>query len=184
VVIRADAPVHLGISACEQQVNPQVQIDFNAVRLNYDSMREERRRYDLDGKATAVMMVDAPGLSTPFSGEAHRRDASSWLRPEDFVMPSMMAFEDSLELELARNLADRVAPLPETLSRLVYRDPEPGTARQFHNDAVSAERKGDLERALELAKQAYAADPTEAQLEYLQALQAHAQSVGYAWKME
>lgn len=185
VVLRADAPVHLELSHCEMVVNPQVQVDFNVVGLNYDdAVREERRRYDLDGKATAKMMVDAPGVSTPLDGEARRRDSSPWLTPEAFVVPSIMTFEDSLELDLARNLADRVAPLPETLRRMVYRDPEPGTARHFHNDAVAAERQGDLETALSLAKQAYAADPTVAHLEYLQALQQHAQMVGYAWKME
>lgn len=88
--------------------------------------------------------------------------------------------EDGLTREVGLYVADALAPLPETLRRTLYPDPEPGTARQLHNLAVEAEQGGDLEEALRLARAAYAADPSRQSLQYLGELEAHAARVGYA----
>ena len=87
---------------------------------------------------------------------------------------------DDVRRDLAYDLADQVAPLPATIRRTLYADPEPGTARQLHNQAVDAERDGDLSKALQLAREAYGANPTAASMRYIEQLQDHARRVGYA----
>ena len=73
---------------------------------------------------------------------------------------------------LADVVADSLVPLPVGLERRIYKDPEPGTARALHNRAVAAEASGDLHGALELAREAYAANPTPHGARYIDALEA------------
>ena len=150
--------------------------------LVYDTrVVQERRRYNMRGWASAEMVVQSPE-SPPahLTGGAERREDSPWVSEGTLELPRAALLEEAARRDLATDLADQIAPLPATIRRTLYRDPEPGTSRQLHNDAVDAERRGNLDEALKLAQQAYAANPTAAGMRYIEALQEHARAVGYA----
>jgi hypothetical protein len=74
--------------------------------------------------------------------------------------------------DMANDLAQKVAPLPETVRRRWYRNPEPGTAKDFHNKAVDAERSGDFTSAIRFATQSMNASRTPRTVSYLRDLEA------------
>ena len=73
--------------------------------------------------------------------------------------------------DLAAELAQQMVPQPEHVRRRIYRDPEPGSADALHNQAVAAERAGDLQKALVLAKRAQGANPTRSGQSYVAVLE-------------
>lgn len=182
VVVRPDASVRLQLQSCEAQVDTVVEMESTYPGLVYDTrVVHERRRYDMRAWATAEMVVQSPdAASAHLTGGAERREDGPWVSEGTLELPRAMSLEESVRRDLAHDLADQIAPLPATIRRTLYRDPEPGTARQLHNAAVDAERAGKLDEALRLAEQAYAANPTAAEMRYMQALQDHARAVGYA----
>jgi hypothetical protein len=185
VVSVAEARVRLTVAECAELVIPRVTIDSQDVGISaVDTAHFERRRYELEGHASASMLVEADGIHTVLDGNTDRQLSSGWISADDFVLPSMMEFEEALRRDVAWDLADQLAPLPETIRRTIYRDPEPGTAQMLHNQAVAAEQSGNLDEALRLAREAYAANPSARSLAYLEALEAHAQAVGYAFRLE
>ena len=74
--------------------------------------------------------------------------------------------------DIADDLAQQLAPVPEVVRRRWYRNPEPGTARDLHNQAVDAERSGDLTEAIRLAGAAADASRTPKTVGYLRKLEA------------
>jgi hypothetical protein len=126
------------------------------------------------------MLIAGAGDPLSFTNEVERAQRGPWVTAGDLDLPASAMLRDRLANDLADKLADRIAPLPATLRRTIYPDPEPGTARQLHNDAVAAEKAGNLDAALQLARQAYAADPSPGAMDYLEDVRAHASSVGYA----
>jgi len=62
-------------------------------------------------------------------------------------------------------------PLPTLVERRVYPNAPAGTARDLTNQAVLAEKAGDLQRALEFATAAYVQDPNRRTASYLDDLQ-------------
>ncbi len=186
VLVRPDAPVRLLVKDCEQEIDTLVEFESTFPGLTYSNyVSQERRRFDMRGWANAVLIVDSPSAATVrLAGGAERRVRSPWVSDGDLDMPRVFTLQQAVRRDLATDLADQLAPLPATIRRTLYRDPEPGTARQLHNLAVNAERDGDLDEALRLAKQAYAANPTSAGMDYLEDLQEHANAVGYALSSE
>ncbi len=57
------------------------------------------------------------------------------------------------------------------LRRWVYSGAGPGTGQELHNQAVHAERVGDLERALDLSRESYVKRPRRRGLLYIQRLE-------------
>ncbi|MDP2309423.1 MAG: hypothetical protein Q8P18_25605 [Pseudomonadota bacterium] len=182
VVVRPDAPVRLLVQDCEHEVETLLELESVFPGIDYSAaVSHERRRFDMRGWANAVLIVDSPSAATVrLDGGAERRVRGPWVSDGELDMPRMFTLQQAVRRDLATDLADQLAPLPATIRRTLYNDPEPGTSRQLHNLAVDAEREGNLDEALRLAKQAYAANPTAVGMDYIEALQEHASAVGYA----
>ena len=80
--------------------------------------------------------------------------------------------EQGVVADLAADLVRQLAPLPETVERRWYRKPKPGTAKSLHNQAVEAERAGNFEEAVRLARQAAETDRNRHTADYLRAVEA------------
>ncbi|MDP2313526.1 MAG: hypothetical protein Q8P41_11520 [Pseudomonadota bacterium] len=182
VVVKPDAPVRLLVQDCEQEIDTIVELEQNFPGIVYGTnVFQERRRYDMRGWANAVLIVDSPAAPTVrLAGGSERRVRGPWISDGELDMPRVFTLQQAVRRDLATDLADQLAPLPATIRRTLYPDPEPGTSRQLHNLAVDAEREGELDEALRLAKEAYAANPTASGMDYIEALQDHAAAVGYA----
>jgi hypothetical protein len=182
VRVRPDAPVRLTVRECDGEIDTNVELESTIPGLVYDTrVREDRQRYSMRGWANAVLEVrNGEGPTARLAGGAERRIRGQWVQQGELEIPRALSLQESVRRDLATDLADQVAPLPETLRRTLYRDPEPGTAKKLHNEAVAAEQAGDLNEALRIANQAYAANPTQDAMIYIEALQEHAQAVGYA----
>jgi hypothetical protein len=175
VVVRPDAAQRLEVRNCDENLHTNVEMESTHFR----NVVSERRRYTMRGVAQGELWV---ADRTKLLGTAERHLRGPWEAEGDLDIPGALALREGLRRDLARDFAQQVAPLPETISRTLYKDPEPGTSRELHNEAVEAEQAGDLDRAVSLAREAYAADPSMASLRYLEALQSHAEAVGYALK--
>ncbi|MFN7146318.1 MAG: hypothetical protein ACK4YP_21270 [Myxococcota bacterium] len=183
VRVRPDAPVRLEVRDCEDEVDTTVELESTYPGLVYSTrVFSERRRYDMRGWASATLLVKPEtGPAVSLVGGAERRNRTPWDEDRHFEAPgAAVALREAVRRDLAHDLADQLAPLPTTLRRRLYTDPEPGTSRELHNAAVDAERAGNLDEALRLAKEAYAANPTASGMRYIEALQDHAVAVGYA----
>lgn len=181
VHVRPDAGIRLQLDNCEDDVETSIESEPNVLSLRYADAVVEQRRYDMRGWAHAELSVkSADQPEVRLVGAAERRDRSPWVPGTELEIPRQLSLRESIRRDLALDLADQLAPLPATIRRTLYRDPEPGTARELHNQAVTAERNGDLTRALALAREAYAANPTAPGMRYIEALQDHARRVGYA----
>ncbi len=183
VRVKPGASVQLILHECQEGSNLIVEVE-DLASVGFPPSPEVVRRYLRRAWSTGELVVHGPGAPVTLLGSAERTDRGSWERSDGDPIPALVALQTSLRRDLARDLADQVAPLPETLRRQVYRDPQPGTSRQLHNEAVQAEREGDLQRAARLAEQAYAANPTRAEMLYLEDLKQHAEAVGYALLVE
>lgn len=184
IVVRPDAAQRLTVHRCDEQVTTSIDIEGNYPGLDYGSgVYQERRRYSLKGSASGEMVVDGLGSAPVRFAETVDRDIrSAWVNEGNLDIPASMELRERLADDLAGTLADKIAPLPETIRRSIYADPEPGTSRQLHNDAVAAERAGNLDEAMRLARQAYAAQPSPAAMDYIEELSQHAAQVNYAFK--
>jgi len=181
VRVAAGAGVQLGLARCDEGATTSVEVDFRYSSSPTSVGPLEQKTFRRLSWATADLIIRSEGTAgAPAPVRVERTDRGTSGQDGSLDIPAAMEGRDSLRRELAHTLADQVAPLPETIRRMVYRDPEAGTARQLHNQAVEAERAGDLQRALDLALQAYAANPTPAGMVLVQGLRAHAESVGYA----
>ena len=184
IVVRPDAAQRLTVHRCDEHVTTSIDIEGNYPGLDYGtSVYQERRRYSLNGDATGEMVVDGLGVEpVKFSERVEREIRGAWVDEGSLDIPASMQLRERLATDLADVLADKIAPLPETIRRSIYADPEPGTSRQLHNEAVAAERAGNLDEAMRLARQAYAAQPSPAGMDYIEALSQHAAQVNYAFK--
>lgn len=184
ITVRPDAPQRLTVRRCDEQVTTSIDIEGTYPGLDYGtSVYQERRRYSLNGHARGELLIDGLGAApVSFTEEVDRAVRGAWIDEGSLDIPASFALRERVNADLADALADKIAPLPETIRRTIYPDPEPGTARQLHNDAVAAERAGNLDDALRLAREAYAAQPSPMAMDYIEALQEHASQVNYALK--
>lgn len=184
VEVSPEAEQRIFVKKCDDRVMIAVDVDVTYPGIDYGSeVYFERRRYVLHGWARGEMEVQAPSVEPlSFSVEVERDMRSSWVSSRDLDIPASPEMQSRLSQDLAVRLSDKLAPLPETIRRTVFPDPEPGTARQLHNEAVAAERAGNLDDALAHAKAAYGADPSPAAMDYIERLQEHAESIGYAFR--
>jgi hypothetical protein len=186
VEVRPGAEVKLVVTACDAEVHTTLEQESNYLGLGYpDTVVQERQRYTQRGTGRAMLLVTGTGQpTTTLRANAERDLRGGWVSDGSLDVPATMELQDRLDRELGWQLADMILPLPETVRRVVYRDPEPGTSRALHNEAVAAERHGKLDEAMRLARAAYAADPTQRSRDYMLALEQHASRVGYALKAE
>ncbi len=186
VEVSPEATQRIFVTSCDDLVTTAVDVEGTYPGLTYaNSVYFERRRYRLHGWARGEIEVQSPGL-TPmkFSAVAERDQRGAWIDSGDVDIPASPALRSRLAEEVADGLVQNLVPLPETIRRTVYAEPEPGTARQLHNDAVAAERAGNLDEAMRLARAAYAADPGPATMDYIELLDERAEAINYASKAE
>jgi hypothetical protein len=184
VDVTPDAPQRVYVKRCDDLMTTRLNVEGNYPGLNYGStVYFERRQYQLHAWGKGAIEVQAPGVEPLHFESTAEADANSgWSSSGDLEAPASPALRHELMKLLANELADHLVPLPEVYKRDVYPNPEPGTSRQLHNDAVAAERAGRLDEALRLARLAYAANPSPLAMDYVEALQLHAERVGYALK--
>lgn len=78
--------------------------------------------------------------------------------------------QSNLDAEVARDLAEQVAPVSTVVHRRVYENPSDNSARQFHNLAVAAEREGRLDDAVWWARLSWERRPTARRARYVSEL--------------
>jgi hypothetical protein len=186
VKVSAEAPIRLIVQNCDQgqETTLEVEMGGQAIMSGLDGpgavVGGDRRRYTLHGWSAAEMTVVSPsGNAVILSGTAEQTVRSSWVGDSDMDVPRALTLADALAKDVASDLANQLAPLPVSLHRTLYVDAAPGSAKDLHNRAVSAEQAGDLVGALDLARQAQAVEPSRAAADYLDELRAHAVTVGY-----
>lgn len=184
VEVRPSADVKLVVTACDAEVHTTLEQESNRLGLGYPAtVVQERRRYTMRGTGRAMLLVTGTSQpTTTLRADAGRDLRGGWVTDGSLDVPATMELQRLLDRELGWQLADMILPLPETVRRVVYRVPEPGTSRALHNEAVAAEQRGDLDEAMRLARAAYAADPTQRTRDYMVAVEQHASRVGYALK--
>jgi len=176
VEIAPDAPTTLLVRDCDEFLATIVE-----VRGEVDINEVERRRVTVEGTGNATIEVRSGDMVIgTLNPQAFHAESSNWADEGRIPAPRARAVSAALDEGLAEHVADDLAPLPAELSRRIYAKPEPGTAQALHNEAVAAERTGDLDLAMKLAREAYAANPSARSMRYLEDLEAHASTVGYA----
>lgn len=180
VAVNPGASIRLEVRNCDRGQERTMEFEVDAFDAGgFQGATTARRRYTIRGWAAADMAVISPaGSSVVLSGSANRTVHSPWTADDDLDVNRSIGLAEDLSNDVAANLANQLVPLPVALRRKVYTEAPPGSARDLHNRAVAAEQAGDLVAALGLARQAQAQEPSRAGAEYLQALQAHAVTVG------
>jgi hypothetical protein len=162
VTVDPRATVRLQVSGCEQPVRHQVDVEI--------AQNVRRRRDTVEGRAHALVDVSVDGLvQAHLIGASATAITGSW-NASDGAWLSRTA-ERALVAGVATDLADQVRPMPRIVERHVYPGAAEGTARALHNQAVSAERAGDLAEARRLAALAFARRPNPASAAYMTELQ-------------
>lgn len=183
VTVTPTSDQKLVVTACEGQVWTWFEVETNDLGIRYKDVVTERRRYTRQGIGRAQMLVIAKSAATvTLDVSAERTVRGPWLESQDEDAGEPVNVQVAVDRDLGWQLADKIVPLPETISRRIYRDPEAGTAHELLNNAVDAEKAGDLDHALALARAAYAADPKAEAMDYIELLEGHASRVGYAFK--
>lgn len=182
VRIEPDAPTRLVVRDCEQFLATIVEVQE---AMGDDITDTSRRRLTVEGTGSATIEVwSGEVVIASLTPQEFHIESSSWADEGRIPAPRARAVTQALNKGVAVAVADDLAPLPESLERKLYANAEPGTARALHNSAVEAEQSGDLDKAMRLAREAYAADPSQRSMRYLEQLEVHAQRVGYAWNAE
>jgi hypothetical protein len=123
------------------------------------------------GKGRAVLTVELDGRPVGMiQAEALRMQRS---RDTDSLSSTLGPdIEQDVVADIASDLIRQLAPLPETVQRRWYRKPKPGSAKSLHNQAVEAERDGNFEEAVRLARQAAETARNRHTADYLRAVEA------------
>lgn len=182
VVIEPEATTRLVVRDCDQFLSTIVEVQES---MGDGQTDQSRRRVTVEGTGSAIIEVwSGEARVAELTPQEFHAESSSWADEGRIPAPRARAVTEALNEGIASAVGDDLAPLPQSLERKLYAKAEPGTARALHNDAVEAEQEGDLDRAMRLAREAYAADPSARSMRYLEQLEAHAQRVGYAWNVE
>jgi hypothetical protein len=129
-----------------------------------------------NGNVVLTVEIDSRPIATlGAKGQRIRRLSTS----DSGRVQGRIAVLNGVIRDLAADLAQQLDPEPEVVRRRMYRNPDPGSARALHNQAVEAERAGDFGRALRLAKQAAGASPSIARDAYVDELQDRIRSSRY-----
>ncbi len=177
VRVAPNSRVRLALSRCDVEVSTEVDIAqlFPGMGSGLTGGTEHREEL-IRSVGSVALTVEVDGRpQTTLGAKSHRvrrvQDGQRAL--------GRLSLSDGVSRDLASQLAQQVVPEPEVVRRRFYRDPEPGSARALHNQAVDAERTGDLKRALELARKAAGASPTRVHQEYLSELEARVMDSRY-----
>jgi len=123
------------------------------------------------GKGSAVLTVELDGRPMGMiKAEALRMQRAAVDEPGLATLGADI--EKGVVSDITADLIRQLAPLPETVQRRWYRKPKPGSAKSLHNQAVEAERAGNFEEAVRLARQAAETDRNRHTADYLRAVEA------------
>ncbi len=179
VDIQPRAETRLVVESCEQFVETTVEIQQNQAEAG--TLATDRRRTTVVGQGLATVGVySGQERIAELEVSVDLQDRADW-NATGQGGPQVAGMSRGVDDELALSIADQIAPLPKDLKRRMYKDAEPGTARALHNQAVVAEQDGELNLALSLAEEAYAANPTSSNMRYLEELEHHAETVGFVF---
>jgi hypothetical protein len=152
------------------RVDVQTEVDISQMYPGSDGISAlDRREQIIRGEGKAVLTVELDGRPIDMlNTEGHR---VRMIREGDPAhLHRRSAVHDSVVRDLSEDLVQQLVPIAETIRRRWYRNPDPGTARALHNQAVDAERSGDLSAAIQLAQAAVNASRTPQTVGYLQDL--------------
>jgi len=162
------APTRLLLNLCRVELSTE--IDVTQTYAAGASSLLEHRDQAVRGHGMAVMTIEVDGQPLGMiNSEAKRVRMIREGDPGHLHKRSYI--RDRVVGDIADDLAQQLAPLPELVRRRWYRNPEPGTARALHNQAVDAERSGDLATAIRLATEAVNASRTPKSVAYLNDLE-------------
>jgi len=163
------APTRLLLNLCRVELSTE--IDVTQTYTSGASSLMEQRDQAVRGHGMAVMTIEVDGQPLGMINSESKRvrmireGDPSHLHKRSYI-------RDRVVGDIADDLAQQLAPLPQVVRRRWYRNPEPGTARSLHNQAVDAERSGDLATAVRLAAEAVNASRTPQSVSYLKELEA------------
>ena len=169
VEVVPDAPTRLLLNLGRRELSTE--IDVSQTYSTGSSSLLEQRDQAVRANGMAVMTIEVDqqpvGMVNTESSRVRmvREGDPSHLHKRAYI-------RDRVVGDMANDLAQKIAPLPEVVRRRWYRNPDPGTAKDFHNRAVDAERSGDFSAAIRLATQSMNASRTPRTVAYLRDLEA------------
>ncbi|MCA9568976.1 MAG: hypothetical protein KC656_14100 [Myxococcales bacterium] len=149
--VRPDAPARITVFACNRSWSSTNPTDT------------------LEGRSQAIAAVTVNGeIEAQLVGAAGRVEPMADIH--EGLVHYRHRLERDLDGEVARDLAEQIAPVPLMVRRRVYAATGVGSARAFHNLAVAAEREGQLPDALWWAERAQEARPSPLRARYVEEL--------------
>ena len=167
VVVAPQARTRLLLNLCRLDVSTEVDVT-QTYSAGATSMLEHRDQA-VRGHGMAVLTIEVDGQPVGMLNSERKRvrmireGDSSHLHKRSYIRERVVS-------DVVDDLAQQLIPVPETVRRRWYKNPEPGTAKALNNAAVDAERAGDLAEAIRLAEAAVNADRNPRTVEYLRAL--------------
>ena len=174
------ANTRLLLRVCEITLRTEVDIEQMYPMAGMDGAGiTDRRDHVIRGEGTAILTVEVDGDPVDTLNSEGRR--VRLVREGDSShLQRRAVIKDAVVRDLSEGLAQQIVPVPETVRRRWYRNPDPGTAMDLHNRAVDAERTGDLNAAIDLAQQALNASRSVRNVRYLEMLSERLAAEEYA----
>ncbi len=165
-----EAQTRLLLNVCQIRLRTEVDIEQMYPMAGMDGAgNTDRRDHVIRAEGSAILTVEVNGEPVDTLNSEGRR--VRLVREGDSShLQRRAVIRDAVVRDLSEALAQQIVPVPETVRRRWYRNPDPGTSRDLHNRAVDAERAGDLETAISIAKQAIDASRTPRNVRYLEML--------------
>ncbi len=175
VSVDAAAPVQLLLDDCEVDIQSDLELQVVDPLFNESQGADGLRRVALAGSGSAkLQVIGVAGAPTVLLARVARDETSGWRQKPDDAVARGVGLERELVALLAEDLAQQVRPVEVQRRRRAFRKAAPGSAEEILNAAVDAERAGNVEEALDLAREAYVRKPTWWALEYVDQLEARA----------
>lgn len=153
-------------------VHPNAPTRVNILACN-TSWADTGEQIEVRSQAIAAISADR-GVLAKLLGAS-----SEVLRGEaDGTIALRKSSENLLVEGVAQDLAEQIAPVPTRVHRKVYENPSAGSARQYHNLAVAAEREGRIDDAVWWATQAWEERPTSRRARYVAELTRRRSRIG------
>ena len=169
VTVAPQARTRLLLNLCRLEVSTEIDVT-QTYSAGATSMLEKRDQA-VRGHGMAVLTIEVDGQPVGMLNSERKRvrmvreGDPSHLHKRSYIRERVVS-------DVVDELAQQLVPVPEIVRRRWYKNPEPGTAKALHNEAVDAERSGDLAAAIQLAQQAVDADRSPRSVAYLRALKA------------
>ena len=180
VVVVPRGDTRLLLNLCRLQLSTE--IDISQVYTGGSASVLEQRNQAVRGHGQAVLTIEVNGQPIGMvNSEASRVRLIRAGDPAHLHRRSNI--RERVVSDIAEDLAQQLVPIPERIRRLWYRNPEPGTAKAMHNQAVDAERSGNLAEAIRLATEAVNAARNPVSVAYLRALEARRSSSHFVEKL-